>query len=136
MNYARNSLLPGERVEQYSLQPEMETDRAKLFGMTVLKRTVCLTHILIQTDRELILIRDDETSQRWKDEVRYGGIWNYVPLSQLQDLIIEDTSDGLVNLTIILPAGDSLPMHFASKRRAELEQFVQKVKETIKHPVS
>jgi hypothetical protein len=62
MYYARNSLLPGERVEQYILQPEIETRRAILFGMMVLKRIVCLTHILIQTDRELILIRDGETS--------------------------------------------------------------------------
>jgi hypothetical protein len=135
MNYARNSLLPGERVEHYILQPEMEIDRTKLFGMTVLKRTICLTHILIQTDRELILIRDGESSQRSNDGGRYGGIWNYIPLKQLQDLIIEDVSDGLVNLTIKLPAEDNLSMPFTSERRPELEQFIQKVNETIKHPV-
>lgn len=107
MNYARNSLRPGERVEQYILQPEMEIDRSKLFGMTLLKRTICLTHIRIHTDRELILIRDNECSQRWNDGVRYGGIWNYVPLNQLQDLIMEDATYGLVDLTIKLPAEDS-----------------------------
>lgn len=135
MNYARDSLLPGERVEQYILQPEMETERTKLLGITVLKRTICLTHILIQTNRELILICDDESSQRWKDGSRYGGIWNYVPLDQLQGLIIEDAPDGLIDLKIILPAGNGLRMPFAKDRRPELEQFIQKVKETIRQTI-
>ena len=135
MNYARRSLLPGERVAQYILQPEMETVGMKLFGVTLFRRTLCMTHILIQTDRELILIRDEQTCQRVRDDSRYGGIWNYVPINQLQDLIIEDDSDGMVNLTIRLPAGDFLHMPCAIERRPELEQFVQNVKEALKYPV-
>ena len=38
MNYARKSLLPGERVAQYTLQPEMETVGMTLFGMTLFRR--------------------------------------------------------------------------------------------------
>ena len=135
MNYARNSLLPGEHVEQYIFQPEMKTARTNLFGMTILKRVVCLTHVLIHTDRELIMIRDDETSQRLKSRSRYGGIWNYVPLIHLQDLHIEDASAGLLELTMSLPAGDCIKMPFANERRPELEQFVQKVKATLRQSV-
>ena len=134
MNYARKCLVPGERVEQYILQPEKETDRIKLFGITVLKRTDCLTHILIQTDRELILIRDDETSQILNDESRYGGILNYVPLNHVQEISIGTGNDGLISLRITLPAGDGLQMPFATERRPELEQFIQNIKETQKHP--
>jgi len=135
MNYARKSLLPRERVEQYLLQPELDTDRLKIFGKTLLKRTICITQLLIQTDRELILICDDESSPRWNATARYGGICNYVPLDQLRDLVIEDTSDRLINLTIKLPAEDNLCVSFSSERRPELERFVQKVEQTIKLPV-
>ena len=94
-----------------------------------------MTHILIQTDCEIILIRDEQTCQRMRDDSRYGGIWNYVPINQLQDLIIEDDSDRMVNLTIRLSAGDFLHMPCAIERRPELEQFVQNIKEAIKYPV-
>ncbi len=132
MNYACISLLPCERVQQYIFQPEMKTDYTRLFGLTLFKRTTCLSHILIQTDRELISIRDDETSQHLKDGSRYGGIWNYVPLNHLHDLIIEDAPDGLVDLILILPAGDKLGMSFDRERSPELEQFVEKVKTSDK----
>ncbi len=133
MNYARNSLLPGEQVAQYIFQPEMETVLVKLFRVTLLKRTLCLTHILIQTDRELILIQDDETSRRLKDGSRYGGIWNYVPLHHVRDLVIEGASDGLVQLTIELTAGNRLSLPYANERRPELEQFVQNIQKVLIH---
>jgi hypothetical protein len=135
MNYARKSLLPGERVEQYIFQPVMETDLARIFGITLLKRIICLNHILILTERELILIREEATNKCLKDGCHYGGIWNYIPLNYLQDLRIEDISDGLVELTMMLPAGDSLKMPFANERRPELEQFVDKIKSTARNPV-
>jgi hypothetical protein len=136
MNYACISLLPCEHVQQYIFQPEMETDHTRLFGLTLFKRTTCLSHILILTDRELISIRDDETSQHLKDRSRYGGIRNYVSLNHLQDLIIKDAPYGMVNLIVILPSGDKICMSFDKERVPELEQFVEKVKARTTHPIS
>jgi hypothetical protein len=135
MNYSRKSLLPGERVVQYILQPEIQTAGMKLFGITLFRRSLCMTHMLIQTDHELILIREEETTQRLKDESRYGGIWNYVPLCQVQDLMIEDHTDRLVDLTVLLPRGDHLHLPCANERRSELEQFVHNIKKAINFPI-
>jgi hypothetical protein len=135
MNFARSSLLPGERVIRFFLQPEIEASRLHLFHTTLFKRTICSTYILIQTDRELILIQDDLTSQCSKDESRYGGIRNYMHLYQLQDLIVEDAVTGLIDLTIKLPVGDSLHLMCANEKRSELKDFVQNIKEALKSPV-
>ena len=67
-----------------------------------------------------------------KDGSRYGGIWNYVSLNQLHDLFINDAPDRLVELIIILPAGDKFSLSFDKVRSPELEQFVEKVKPRIK----
>jgi hypothetical protein len=135
MNFARSSLLPGERVIQFFLQPEIEAARLHLFGTTLFKRTLCATYILIQTDRELILIQDDLTSQCLNDESRYGGIRNYVPLNQLQDLIVENATTGLVELTLKLPAEDSLHLLCANERRSELIDFILNIKESPISPI-
>jgi hypothetical protein len=135
MNFARKSLLPGERVIRFFLQPEIKAARLHLFKTTLFKRTLCPTYILIHTDRELILIQDDLTSQCSKDESRYGGIRNYMPLNQVQDLIIEDAATGLVDLTIKLPAGDRLNMLCTNEKRSDLEDFVRDIKKALISPI-
>ena len=63
MNYARRSLLLDEKVERIILQPEIRDEVLRLFGNSFF-RTVCLAHLSILTDRELILIQDG-TGKRW-----------------------------------------------------------------------
>ncbi len=131
MSYARKSLLPGEQVKQYFFQPELKIARVRIFGKTILRRTICLSHLLIHTDHELIFIQEDETIHRLQDKERYGAIWNYLPLSRIQDVVIETRSAKLCDLAVRLPGNEVQKMPFEIKRRNEAEQFVQKIRESI-----
>jgi hypothetical protein len=131
MSYARNSLLSGEQVNQYFFQPELKIARLRIFGKTVLRRTICLTHLLIHTDHELIFIQEDESIHRLQDKERYGATWSYLPLSHIQDVAIETRSVKLSDLAIRLPGNEVQKMPFDITRKNEAEQFVHKIKQSI-----
>jgi hypothetical protein len=131
MSYARKSLLPGELVKQYFFQPELKIASLRIFGKTVLRRTICLSHLLIHTDLELIFIQEDETIHRLQDKERYGAIRSYIPLSRIQDVAIETRSAKLCDLAIRLPGNEVQKMPFDITRRNEVEQLVQKISESI-----
>jgi hypothetical protein len=78
MNFAKRSLLAGDRVVQAILQPEIRTRALTLLGKT-LSRLVSPTHICVLTDRELITVRRRQASANDK----YGGIWDYVRWAKL-----------------------------------------------------
>jgi hypothetical protein len=71
-NYARRSVLPGDRVIAVLAQPEVRRPVIRL-GHWSYQRTIVMAHVLILTDRELIIIRDDPESPRSFDNTRYGG---------------------------------------------------------------
>ena len=79
MSFAKRSLLGGEKVIQYILQPEIRESILK-FLRKPYYRTISLIHMCILTERELIVIQES-VAQRKED--RYGGIWNYIPLNQI-----------------------------------------------------
>lgn len=74
-NYARHSLLPGERTLQVIWQPELRSGRFKqpIFNLfnKVFYRLVFTNHVALLTDQELILIREDEHQARKEN---YGGV--------------------------------------------------------------
>jgi hypothetical protein len=72
MNYARRSLLKGEKAIQTILQPEILARTFKFLGKKFFWM-VSPTHMVILTDRELILVRE-ENSLMGIDE--YSGVWN------------------------------------------------------------
>ena len=82
MNYAKRSLLGGEKVIHFILQPEIRVSVLRIPGKTYYK-TISPTHMNILTDRELIIIRE-EKPQRSAD--RYGGIWDFIPLNKIVSL--------------------------------------------------
>ena len=133
MNYARRSLLPGERVVQFALQPEIRVSRLSFWGRSVISRLTCPAHILILTDSELIWIRDDQGGKRWRDNTRYGGIWTYLPLSKIQALQIRASEDDLIHLILRLPTDDQVLVPFATGRRTELNEFSRLMREYAPH---
>ena len=83
MNYARHSLLAGEKVIHFILQPEIRVPVVKILGKTYY-RAISPTHMSILTDRELITISEDEPKNRAIG--KYGGIWTYIQLNKIVSL--------------------------------------------------
>ncbi len=130
MNYARSSLLAGETVLQSVLQPEIRIPAWKIFGWTF-HRTVSLAQLTILTDRELILIRDDERSKEIKG-IRYGGVWQYIRLESIRSVSLENAENDLLSMVIILASGDAIKKNFAAASKPELEQLRDKLQEMLK----
>lgn len=118
MNYARNTILDGERVICSALQPDIPEVVFRVFGRAF-TRTLAAAHILILTDRELIVI-EDETKGRSQDEIKYGGIWNYMPLRQITSLWLEPKDETLLELSVEFAQGDRLRWLFETGSRPEI----------------
>jgi len=127
-NYARRSILPGDRVIAVLAQPEMRRPVIRL-GRWSYQRTIVMAHVLILTDRELIIIRDDPESPRAFDQARYGGVWDYIPLGKIERLACQGRDDDVLSLSLDLPLGDRVESLFAANRRAEVERFLHHVLE-------
>jgi hypothetical protein len=124
MNYSRGSILPGEEVRCYVLQPEIREQLLRLFGRS-LSRCISPTHIVILTDRELIVI-SEESASLWQSfgTIKYGGIWQYVPLERISAASIVTRHDRLLTLSIELPRGERLEMLFSPDHQPDLDALV------------
>jgi hypothetical protein len=123
-NYARRSVLPGDRIIAVLAQPEVRRPLVRL-GRWSYQRTIIMAHVLILTDRELIIIRDDPDSPQAFDNARYGGVWDYLPLSKIERIALQNRDSAVVSMALALPLGDRVESLFASDRRAEVERFLQ-----------
>ncbi len=121
MNFAAESLMPGEKVQQMVWQPEIRQPAVSVLGFT-LYRTVSLAHLTLLTDQELILIWDDERCVK-KGSTRYGGVWRYIPLCHLVSVALAESADGLLTLSLGLTSGGRVDRVFEADRREELHQL-------------
>jgi hypothetical protein len=125
-NYARRSLLPGDRLIAVLAQPEIRHAVIRLGGWSY-QRTLVIAQVLILTDRELIIIHDDPDSPPAFDDTRYGGVWNYIPLRKIERVAWRDKNADVLSVVLELPLGDQVECLFAADRRAEVEQFLSQV---------
>jgi hypothetical protein len=72
----------------------------------------------------LIIISDDPESPAWQDDTRYGGVWDYVPLSRIERLTLAAKDAHVLALTIGLSHGGELECPFAPQQREVAERFV------------
>jgi hypothetical protein len=119
MNFARDSILPGERVLCSVLQPDIRLEVARILGHSFY-RMVAPAHLTILTDCELITIRDDQSQLR-NESTRYGGIWTYIPLCKITSVSLAEKEDNLLGLSIHLPGDDHLELLFSAANRREVE---------------
>lgn len=126
MSYAKRSLAGGEKVIHAILQPEIRAGVVKVRGKTIY-RTISPTHACILTDRELIMIREEK---RRAEEDKYGGIWDYIPLSKITDLSLREKDSNLLEFTIFLPQGDRLEFLFQTNLKQEIDQMLERFKES------
>jgi hypothetical protein len=119
-------LIPGEKIIDALWQPEIRNKLLTLLGRSFF-RTVAMTHLLILTERELIVIREDETSPRWRDESRYGGVWTYIPLDKITSVSLVPKETKLLALVIHLPENDSLESWFVASQQLAVDRFLSQI---------
>lgn len=129
MNYGRQSLVPGETVLQFLLQPEIRQPVLTVFGRTFYK-TLAPAHLTILTDQELILIRSDERGRTSRAD-RYGGIWQFIPLRSLVSVAISKPADGRLTLSIHYQPGHTVERLFDISNKPQLEQACSRLQTLI-----
>ncbi|HNT24034.1 MAG TPA: hypothetical protein PKM21_06705 [Anaerolineales bacterium] len=130
MNYAHKSLAEGEKVSHTLWQPKITKPIVKL-GWHTFQRTLALTHLLILTDKELILIQDDARSAEKRGE-RDGGKWRYIALEHIQSVSLQEQAEDLLTLSLTLtPGGRQVDSIFAASQKPEIAQLQEKLKKLI-----
>ncbi len=129
MNYARNSIMPGEQIIDHVYQPEMRAKVITLLGKN-LYRTIFTPHIGILTDKELIIIQDSSSGRMNKNK-RYGGIWYYIPLEKICSVSLTAKDDDLLQLSITLSADEHIDTLFSTSMKSELERLLKKISDLI-----
>jgi len=122
MNFARESLVRGEKVIDMLWQAPIGRPIFTIFGGPSY-RTDVLAHLLILTDKEIILIHDDERSTE-KKGVRYGGVWQYISLRHITALTISDAVNDQVVFSLTLAGSEQrLDQVFAASSLQALDHF-------------
>jgi hypothetical protein len=121
MNFARQSLLPGERVVQFLYQPLKRKRLLSVLGGS-LYRSLTLAHLTILTDQEVILLGDAERITE-KERSRYGGVRCYLPLQKIVSLDLGRPTDDLLSLTFQVSPGFPVTRLFDVSRLSEIESL-------------
>jgi hypothetical protein len=130
MNFGRSCLLQGEKVIKIVLQPEIREVRWAMLGLKFY-RTVTPAYIIILTDKELILICDDERVAANKG-VRYGGVWRYIPLRSIVSTSLSELPNSFLTLSITLSPDGELKKIFQGSSKHELEQLQEELEKAIR----
>jgi len=123
MNVAKKNILPGEHVLQSLMQPDIRTEIVHLFGRS-LYRTIAPAHIAILTERELIMVRDEE-QDFWGGEAPHGSIKTYIPLERIHGCSVADQGKNLLVFTVHFADNENFASVFSPVNRPALEQLVQ-----------
>jgi len=134
-SYALESLVAGEKVLHTLWQPKINKPIIRL-GWSTFYRTSALAHLTILTDKELIVIQDDERSRENRG-VRYGGKWQYIALSHISAVSLREHVDDLLILSLTLSPGERrLEIIFAASRKQELIQLQDELEKLIGQTIS
>lgn len=131
MNYGRESILPGETLQGFIHQPGIKNPFFTIFGMTFYK-PASLAHMVVRTDRELILIQETGDDKEMSP-ARYGGIWKYIPLHCVDSVTVEDTAEDRVKLLIRCQPDALIEKVFDRSKLPELEHFCMDLQTLIAH---
>jgi hypothetical protein len=121
MNFGRKTVPPGEPILQIIFQPEIRKTIFAFLGFG-LSRRIASAHMAILTGSDLIWIRDDP-SQKVKAKTPYGGIWNYIPLSKIESVLLAPGADDLLELSVHLPKNHHVVIPYEEARRGEAEKL-------------
>ena len=121
MNIARRVILPGDCVLASIMQPELRTPVAELFGH-VYSRSRAPAHIVVLTDRELIVAAEEKPSLR-RDTSRYGSVATYIPRRKIEGIALNEAGNGCVTLAVRLPEGEQVQIEFAAAQSEDVTRL-------------
>jgi hypothetical protein len=129
--FACSSLVEGEQVRQIVWQPKIRKALARL-GKFAFYRTLSLPHVAVLTDKELIVIQDDERTRENRG-VRYGGKWRYAALKHIDAVALAAKGDDMVTLSLTLvPGGRQLEIVFAPSLKEQIARLRDSLENTIR----
>ncbi|MBN1919841.1 MAG: hypothetical protein JW892_01240 [Anaerolineae bacterium] len=121
MNFGKSSLRPDAHVLGSLWQPEIRVKSFDLLGVK-LYRTISTAHLLIITDKEITLIRDDARIKSVRGS-RHGGVWRYIPKRSLVATEIGETTSDLLTMNLFLTNDGHLDILFAAEQRQALSEI-------------
>jgi hypothetical protein len=119
--YAHRALLPGEQIAAAILQPEIGAARRGPFGILG-QETLAPASAVLVTGTEFIHIEEPTLYQLARD-VRYGGIWTYVPLAQIKQVTRTHRPNGTIDMECHTRQGNVVRTTFAGDREREVDAF-------------
>ncbi len=122
MNYARRSLLGGEKILQIILQPKIQRQVFTILGKKFYK-TISRAHLLLLTDQELILIREEDNPRVIGE---YGKIWTYIPLKKIIDLSLDHADGDFLKLSIQPSEGVRIENLYQASAKQEIRQLLSR----------
>jgi hypothetical protein len=88
--------------------------------------------VVILTDKELIVIEDDERTRENRG-VRYGGKWRYVALRHIDAVALSTKGNDMVTLSLTLaPGGRQLEIMFATSLKERIARLRDSLENTIR----
>jgi hypothetical protein len=121
LNFAKNSILPGETVIRALWQPEIQAEGPSLLGRRI-SRTISAAHLSILTDKELIIVRDNPS----KDS-KYGATRIYIPLGRITSVSLDRKKNGWLVASLHFPENDWLDSLYSPSNGTEVERFLEQL---------
>ncbi|MEI7848677.1 MAG: hypothetical protein WCK35_22945, partial [Chloroflexota bacterium] len=121
MNYARDSLVPSEMVNQFIFQPKNCQNMFSLFGHNYY-RTISQAHLVILTDSEVILIGDTVNTSDNKRS-KYGGVRRFLPLRSIVSVTLEPTLNNLYSFRMQIAPQLTVARLFDAAHLTEVENI-------------
>jgi len=127
-SYCRNCLIQGEKVMDLLWQPELIENHIPIWLPICKKewfdRIVFPNHLLLITNQEIILIREDELENR---KEKYGAIWQMIPLSKIYSIDQTDIENNLRKLTFRLDDGTNINSLFLPQMKERIEKAISHI---------
>lgn len=126
MNYAKKAVLNGEKVIDFLYQREIKVQYLKFF--TRIKST---SHMIIFTNKELIILQE-ENAKSIKD-VKYGGIWIYIPVHKILNAYIDEEETGFLNLSINVSGSNVFKSRFEFSQKEKVKRLVEQINKIARY---
>ncbi|HML34733.1 MULTISPECIES: hypothetical protein [Sporomusa] len=112
LNYAKECVLPGERVFTTVYQPELTIPRF-LFS----RRRLTAAYVCVLTDRELIFVSDAGSGGSMG---RYGVVRRYIPLAKIKEWQLEPATWDKTGVWQLKLPGECIAIHFSAPAQSSL----------------
>lgn len=123
MNFGSDSIMPGENVQNMLLQPGIKVKYCFFF-----KRYLNVQHFSILTDKELIIIHDNDTL-RSLNIIEFGGIWNFIPLNKIKNISLESYKDKkeIISLNIKFSDEINLKLFYSDYQKENVDVLINNI---------